>query len=629
MCGICGLIDWDRDPEPALIDRMTRTLGHRGPDASATVRLGPASLGHTRLSVIDLTNAGAQPMRSSDGRFALVYNGELYNHRELRAELGEESFRSRSDTEVVLRAFVAWGADAFRRFNGMYALAVWDCETRELVLARDPFGMKPLYYACDGTTVAFGSEIKAIAAARRSRGIDPAGLAEYMWYGTALGDRTLHHGIRKLLPGHVAHIRCGEIDVSPFWRIEDLPAHDDDFETARRGVRDRLERAVARHLISDVPVGVFLSGGIDSSAITVLASRAQGAKLRTYAVGFDFTRENELPKAQFVARYADTDHHELYITGANTRHTIEALVQCHDQPFGDVANLPLYLLCQQLGGDPKVILQGDGGDEIFGGYSRYTLLSHGSVISRAARVAQMVVGKRPIGKSSQRLRRLMAAMTPKDRAMRMALLLTDEDSRLPPTRLLHPDLRKHVERWDPFARYRELGRRFDNRDTVQQMLYTDASLLLPDFYLEKVDRATMAHGVEVRLPFLDRELAEYAIGLPSNVKVRYGRTKSLLRESLRGIVPDRILGGAKIGFGVPYRSWLRGPSSDYMKGVLLDARCVPLFDRALLEPVIGEHVSGAFDHGPVLWKALNLSLWFQQALGERAGEPAVSVLGSP
>lgn len=625
MCGICGIIDWDRPPDPSLIGEMTRTLEHRGPDGSATVRLGPASLGHTRLSVIDLSDLASQPMRTPDGRFVLVYNGELYNHPELRAELGEESFRSRSDTEVVLRAFAAWGVDAFRRFNGMYALAVWDCEARELILARDPFGMKPLYYACDGGTFTFGSEIKAIAVARQSRGIDPTGLAEYMWYGTALGERTLHRGIRKLLPGHVARIHSRGMDVSPFWRIEDLPACDDDFETARRRVRDLLERAVARHLVADVGVGVFLSGGIDSSAITVLASRVQSAKLRTYSVGFDFATENELPKAQLVARYAGTDHHELHIAGANIRHAIEALVQCHDQPFGDVANLPLYLLCQQLGGNPKVILQGDGGDEIFGGYSRYTLIWWGSVISRAARVGQAVVRPRGGRRPGQHLRRLMAAMAPRDLAMRMALLLTDEDARLSPTRVLHPDLRRQVELSDPFARYRELGRRFNNQDSVQQMLYTDASLLLPDLYLEKVDRPTMAHGVEVRLPFLDRELAEYAIGVPSNVKVRHGRAKSLLRESLRDTVPDKILDGVKTGFGVPYRSWLRDPLSDYMKDVLLDARCVPLFDRTHLDSLIRDHVSGALDHGPVLWKALNLGLWFQQA---RVREPVATVLGS-
>ncbi|HEV2149057.1 MAG TPA: asparagine synthase (glutamine-hydrolyzing), partial [Longimicrobiaceae bacterium] len=379
MCGICGVAERSgRAADEPLALEMTSRLAHRGPDDRGVAVRGGVALGQTRLSIIDLSEAGHQPMSSPDGQVTLVYNGEVYNFRELRARLESQgaAFRGRSDTEVVLAAYLAWGLDALPLLDGMFALAVWDGRNGELHLARDRFGIKPLYYRAEGGSLAFASEIKAILAGGAPREVDWEGLHEYLWYGNALGENTLFHGIRRVPPGHRLTWGPDGLRVAPFWLLEDVPPVADDVETATAGVRERLEGAVRSHLVSDVPVGVFLSGGIDSSAITAFASRHHGGRLKTFSVGFDFDRGvNELPRARRVAQHFGTDHRELHVAGADIRGVVERLVRCHDEPFGDAANIPLYLLCEQLGGEVKVVLQGDGGDELFAGYRRYEILA--------------------------------------------------------------------------------------------------------------------------------------------------------------------------------------------------------------------------------------------------------------
>jgi asparagine synthase (glutamine-hydrolysing) len=625
MCGICGL--YNRSGEKiseALLWQMTRTLAHRGPDDSGVYRDGETiGLGQTRLSIIDLSPSGHQPMVSSDGDCCLVYNGEVYNYLELRGELISDGiqFRGDSDSEVVLQAYLHWGVEAFQKLDGQFAFAIWDRTKKMLYAVRDRFGIKPFYYLNRRSRLVFGSEIKAILAATPETGdIDPAGLSEFLYFGTTLGDRTFYNEIKKLKPGHYLQISDKTVTETPYMTFYDglssegaatgneitRPAD------AIAGVRTHLENAVRRHLVSDVPVGVFLSGGLDSSTITAFASRHYEGKLSTFSVGFDFDKgHNELPQARQIAELFGTKHNELQISGKDIAETIVALASCHDQPFGDAANIPLYLMCEKIKGDISVILQGDGGDEIFAGYRRYNVLAHGGLWHLSAPVPALLRALAPRNAGYYRLQRFFNAVNQRSPADRMALLLTEESPQSPPTRILSSSFRERIADCDPFAAYRVFHDRFKFLDPVQQMLYTDCGIILPDTFLEKVDRATMAHSIEVRVPLLDNTLARYVMGLPSNLKVRRGEQKWLLRQAMKGILPGDIISGRKQGFGVPYSEWLRNPLAEFLQATLTDpaVKRWGIFDQKALETCIAEHRTGRRNNGYLLYKALQLALW--------------------
>lgn len=616
MCGLCGVVDFSGTSiDETVIRAMTRTLRHRGPDDQGIAVSGAMGFGHTRLSIIDLTSTGHQPMHSSDGQVTLVYNGEIYNFADLRETLKQDGhvFLGRSDSEVVLHAYLRWGIDALRRFNGMFALAIWDARTETLYLARDRFGIKPLYHYRLPSGIVFGSEIKALLASGRvPRRVHIVGLHEYIYYGSALGDNTLFEGIAKVLPGHFLTVNRSNVRSTPYWQIQDIEQVEVEHKEATATIRERLEQAVRAQLVSDVPVGVFLSGGIDSSAITALASKHYQGRLQTFSVGFDYDQGvNELPKARQVARQYGTEHHELHVEGYRLRHVIEHLVSCHDEPFGDAANIPLYLLCRELSGNPKVILQGDGGDEIFAGYQRYSVLSFYWAWRTIQPLARWMHDRAWWHSFYYRGASILHKIGMSDTGQLMASLLTPETTAVP-LRILNASLQQHLRATDPFAEYYEWDRRLEHLDIVQRMLYTDIRILLPNLYLEKVDKATMSHGIEVRVPMLDKSLVDYVLGLPANLKVRLGQKKWILRRALRGMVPDAILDAPKTGFSVPYGYWLRKPLADYLRSILLDGAVAEsrLFEPRQLRRCLMEHTSGQQDHDSLLWKALHLALWF-------------------
>ena len=619
MCGICGIVDFaGTSIDEGMLRAMTRTLHHRGPDDQGIAVSGAMGFGHTRLSIIDLTSAGHQPMQSPNGRVTLVYNGEVYNFTDLREILEQDGhvFLGRSDSEVVLHAYLRWGTDAFRRFNGMFALAIWDARTDTLHLARDRFGIKPLYYYRLPSGVVFGSEIKAILASGRvPRRLHVVGLHEYLYYGAALGANTLFEGIANVLPAHFMTVNKSGVRSTPYWQIAGVEQVQVSPKEATAVIRERLEQAVRTQLVSDVPVGVFLSGGIDSSAITALASKHYQGRLQTFSVGFDYAQGvNELPKARQVARHYGTEHHELHVEGYRLQHVIEHLVSCHDEPFGDAANIPLYLLCRELSGNPKVILQGDGGDEIFAGYQYYNVLSFYwalRTIQPLQSLARWMYARAWWHSFYYRGARILRKIGMSDTGQLMASLMMTEKSATP-LRILNTSLQQRLRGTDPYAEYYKWDRRLDHLDIVQRMLYTDTRILLPNIFLEKVDRATMAHGIEVRVPLLDNNLVDYVLGLPASLKVRRGQKKWILRRALRGMVPDAILDAPKIGFSVPYEYWLRKPLADYLRSILLDGAVAEsrLFEPRQLRRCLMEHTSGQQDHGSLLWKALHLALWF-------------------
>ncbi len=624
MCGLCGIVDF-RDPPPReTTERMARTLRHRGPDAFGIAVAGPAGLGHTRLAILDLSESGSQPMWSDNRRYCLAYNGELYNAPELRDELEADGFRFRghSDTEVVLVSLIRDGVSALARFNGMFALALWDRDAEQLLLARDRFGIKPLYYLELPHSIVFGSEIKAILASGRGRtAVSGSGLHEYMYYGNALGERTLFENIRKVLPGTWRLFDHSGARSKPFWAFSEVQPTADGDPQALLGL---LSAAVRRHLLSDVPVGAMLSGGVDSSAIVALASGEVGDALRTFTVGFDFPGAiNEFEKARVVANRFGTDHTEIYLHGASVPELLERLIRIHDQPFGDAANLPLLMISDELRGSVKVILQGDGGDELFGGYLRYNLLAH-------ARLWKGLAALRPLSRRLARLPfaarvdRLLYALGQPDGAQRMALLLTQERPNTSPLTVLQPQLRSVLTRSDPFARYRAVAQDLHCNDPLQLMLWTDASILLPDIFLEKVDRPMMANGIEVRVPFLDAELTRYVLGLPSREKATGFQKKRVLRRALRSILPDEILDGPKTGFGVPYGEWLRRELAGYAQE-RLSAAAGPgnLFDRERVLYLLEQHLEGSANHEFLLYKCLGLALWRDAYLPDDGFEIAV------
>lgn len=595
------------------------TLRHRGPDDSGEYEDGNVWLAHTRLSILDLTKAGSQPMQSADERRVISYNGEVYNFRELAARHSIDNLRSNSDTEVVLRMFAKLGVESLTELNGMFAFAMYDRRMQKMWLVRDRLGIKPLYYRANSTELVFASEIKGIFALDGSQPrCNISALHEWLYYGNTLGGRTLYDGINQLLPGHFLEIdlRSLKYIVGSYWSLEQELATEhtrfDKKETIAETQR-LLEQAIQRQLVSDVPVGVFLSGGIDSSAIAAFASRHYQGRLATYSAGFDFAPDGgELPKAKRIADLYGTEHNEIHIGGGDIGGLIEKMVDHHDMPFSDAANIPLYLMAAQLGGQTKVVLQGDGGDEVFGGYRRYATLRYYRYLRPLAQLFQHIHRFAPKSALYYRIERYLHAFASEDVATTMALLLTPEDRDSSPLNIFSPALSQRIAAaGDPFARYRELQPHFSGQDIGNQMSLVDMSIVLPDTYLEKVDRSTMAASLEVRVPFLDNDLISHVLKLSGSNKMPYGRKKWLLKESLRGIVPDEILYGPKKGFSVPYGYWLQTS----LKPLFFDNLAV--FARKHSDILNEQHVrnlfertsSGQQNHSALLWKILNFLVW--------------------
>jgi asparagine synthase (glutamine-hydrolysing) len=621
MCGIAGYF-LKRTPRtsgtpdlPAALEK----LAHRGPDGSGIFMSPRIGLGHRRLSILDLSSAGSQPIHSEGERFVLVFNGEIYNFIELREELERKgiTFRGNSDSEVLVNAVETWGPAVFPRLNGIFAFAAWDTLTQNLYLVRDRVGVKPLYYLEHNGTVLFASEIKAILAqTRRQCQVNYQALSEFLYYGNALGENTLFARVNRLLPGHYITINQSATTLTPYWRPNaSLNDNDINFSAASEIVRDLLEQAVKRQLVADVPVGIFLSGGVDSSAIAALAARNTQERLTSFCAAFDFNNgHDELAAAKYVAERVGTDHHELHIRGADLEGTISNLVQHHDEPFGDAADIPLYLLTKEIKDRCKVVLQGDGGDELFAGYSRYRF----EFLRRRYRLASSVL--RPFSRlMSQRFRQKFArlesildAPSPGESFARLLTLISREGGVA--ESVFSQNVREALVQQNPFARYVEIERAYrDKKDLVQRLLWVDFSIILPDQFLEKVDKSTMANGVEVRVPFLDNDLVEFALQLKASVKMPNGKTKALLRNALRGVVPSPILKAPKKGFGVPHLDWLAGPLLPFFERSLDDAECAcpGILNRPVITKLIQEFLQTR-SNGDLLWRLLNLSIWMRQ-----------------
>jgi asparagine synthase (glutamine-hydrolysing) len=623
MCGIYGRISRDQPIVASSADHLAvRRLTHRGPDDEGAWVGAYAFLGMRRLSIIDI-GGGHQPIGNEDGSIQVIYNGEIYNFKEIRGQLEARGhrFTTHTDTEVIVHGYEEWGEAVLDRLNGMFALAIWDCRTNVLLVARDRLGVKPLYYYDDPRRLIFASEIKAILAhADVPREVDGVGLLNFFAYGHAVGEQTIYRGIRKLLPGHLLRAQGRAISIRTWWNPAPAERIGMPFEECALEVRRLLEDSVRLRLVSDVPLGAFLSGGLDSSAVVALMARHMDRPVDTFSIGFDFDETyNELPDARFVSRYIGTNHHETVVQSSDLVNALQALVYHFDEPFGDAACVPTYLVSRLARQHVTVALTGEGGDELFGGYRRY-------MAARWVRLLRTVTGGlagpllTPLTALPRfrRLKKLIEAARVRDNGARYAgFLRVFSDDAL--ASLLDARFDGAVRAYDALDVYRrhfEAGR---SADELNRYMYVDMKTWLVDTYLEKVDKTSMAVGLEARVPLLDYRLVEFALTIPSSYKIHHGMTKRVLRHAVADLLPARTIQKPKHGFAVPTDPWFRGELRLFAYDVLLDAttRGRGFVKTAEVERLWREHQSGAEVRDSHLWLLLNFELWARQYLDQR------------
>jgi len=621
MCGIAGILHPDLRPvDRGHLEAMTRCLAHRGPDDEGFYLAPGIGLGHRRLEVIDLAGS-KQPMATASGSHVLVYNGEVYDFPELRRELEAEgaSFRTKGDTEVVLAALVRWGERALARFNGMFALALWDAGARTLLLARDRMGKKPLHVArlADGT-VLFGSELRSLRAHPAfPRALDPGALEAYLVHEVVPAPATIFAAARKVLPAERIVVRPGgAMDSRAYWELRFPERHvaGDPAELARR-----LSRATARRLVADVPLGVLLSGGVDSSTVAAHAVRAAG-KVSTFSVGFSERSFDESEHARRVARFLGTEHHEERLDAAGVQALVPDLADVLDEPFADHSILPTLLLCRFARRHVTVALGGDGGDELFAGYPTFVaeeVARHLPQVPPTLARALLRLAHRALPVSyanvprELQVKRFLAGL-PHDPALRHQVWLgavPPEDARA----LLAPERRAAAEaaHADPMEPIRAHLARSNARDPRDRLLVQYARVYLGDGILTKTDRASMSCSLEVRAPLLDPEVVEYALAIRPSDRMRWLRGKHLLRAAVRADLPPGIADRPKKGFGVPLGAWFRGPLRGLLEEVLSERRVAAagLVDAARVRALVRDHLEGRRDHRKILFALLVLHLW--------------------
>ena len=649
MCGITGFLDARGGAQDAMVSQvraMERRLVHRGPDDGGTWVDAEAGLAFAqrRLAVVDLSEAGHQPMVSSCGRFVINYNGEVYNADELRPELvaAGRTFRGHSDTEVIVEGCAVWGlAATLKRLIGMFAIAVWDRQERTLSLARDRMGIKPLYYGTFGPLFLFGSELWALRAHTGwTAEIDRNAVASYLRHNYIPAPLSIYQGVNKLLPGTLLSVQAGHAPViEPFWSLDAVVANGqaNPFVGSDAEAIDALDSllsdAVRRRMVADVPVGAFLSGGIDSSTVVALMQKAADRPVRTFSIGFHEAGYNEAEHAKDVARHLGTDHTELYVTSDQALAVIPKLPAMFDEPFADSSQIPTYLVSALTRQHVTVSLSGDGGDELFAGYNRYFQAGRiGKAAGAfplgmrrgAAKAVQMIPpavwdtafsmvppSRRPVqpGDKMHKLARILAEN--EDGYYLRLISLWDE-----PDRMVHGGRERKGILWDPSVKALV-------PDYIQRMRYLDMQTYLPDDILTKVDRASMAVALEARVPILDHRVVAFSWSLSNRHMIRDGQGKWILRQVLDRYVPRHLVERPKMGFGVPIDGWLRGPLKEWAAD-LLSRESLRRHDLIDPEPVARhwvEHLEGSRNWQYMLWDILMLQAWMDGEGGRSAIEP--------
>jgi asparagine synthase (glutamine-hydrolysing) len=620
MCGIAGYLTIQPHRQPdTVLDRMTGRIHHRGPDAGGEFRHPHVQLGHRRLSIVDLASGG-QPMFNEDGRIVVVYNGEIFNHASLRPELERagHTYRNHSDTEAILHAWEQWGPRSLDRYRGMFAFALWDENRRTLFCARDRLGIKPFYYWWDGATFVFASEIKAILAHPRvTTRCNESLFSEQIAFGFQSGEETLFQGIRKLMPGHHLMINLNAPSPQPeivrYWDVPKPAVEERSEESWIAECRQRLEQTVSMRLMADVPLGMFLSGGVDSSAIAAIMKRITTGAVKSYSVGYAETEYSELGYARHVAERIGTDHHEVSVSMNQFFNALPKLIWHEDEPIAWPSSVSLYFVSQLAARDVKVVLTGEGSDELFAGYSRYRFYKWNC---RAMDAYRVVPGpaRRALASWIDSTSLLPAGPRRKlghtflARGGEVESLYLDnfycafpaaEQKRL--FRL--PDR-------SPYTGFLESWNAAAGRPWLARMLYADLKTYLVEL-LMKQDQMSMATSIESRVPFLDHTFVEFSTRVPDSLKIRGKEGKYILKRAVEDLLPREIIYRKKMGFPTPLQDWLRSPRAEALFAPLLhkDSFLAPYTEREPLAEMLGRHRSGQIDATDRIWRLLNLQVW--------------------
>jgi asparagine synthase (glutamine-hydrolysing) len=642
MCGINGIALSGRSRETIdvrRVERMRDVLVHRGPDDCGLYIKDGVGLGHRRLSIVDVA-AGHQPMTNEDGTHHIVYNGEIYNHAEFRERLEARGhqYRTHCDTETILHLYEEEGAAAVEHLRGMFAFAIWDERRREMFIARDRLGVKPLYYVhADDGSLYFASEIKSLLECRAVRAeINFTALPDYLANHATSGEETLFRGVKRLLPGHTLLWRDGHVEIKEYWDVN----FTEDQGGERRRDEDYIEEwtelfreSVRLRLMADVPLGMFLSGGIDSSAIAAMMSRMVTDPIKTFSVAFDEREANELEYARMVARSFGTDHHEITINPAEFFAALPKLIWHEDEPLAHPASVPLYFVSRLASEHVKVVLTGEGSDETLAGYDRYRKtiynLSLGaryhSVTNEALRgiIRRQLEQSPTASKFRQKLRRTFLCLPPD-----IESIYFDNFAVFPRAMqhaLLTPETIERTGSLDPYSNMRPFFEGTQTTTLLDRLLYADIKTYLHEL-LMKQDQMSMAASIESRVPFLDHKLVEFTARLPERLRLRGWTTKYVLRRSMSGILPEAIIKRRKMGFPVPLAAWFRGPFRPVIEDYVLSERAAArgLFDETFVRTLVAEHQSGARNHTERLWALVNFEMWMRQFIdGEREHAPAL------
>jgi asparagine synthase (glutamine-hydrolysing) len=628
MCGIAGIVERDpaRPVDPAALGKMVETLRHRGPDDEGTRVQPGVGLGMRRLSIIDV-EGGHQPFSSEDDSIQLVANGEIYNHAPLREELIARGhrFRSRSDVEVILHGYEEFGVEVLGRLRGMFAFALWDGPNRRFFAARDRAGEKPLYYAQTPSRLLFGSEIKALLVdSEVSREVDFEALDQFLTYEYVLTPRTLFTDVRALPPAHYLIYERGAVKVERYWDVASVAVREWTEDDAAAALRETLGRAVSSQMMSDVPLGAFLSGGIDSSAIVGLMSEAAGGgSVNTFSMGFEAASYNELPYAREVAARFGTNHREGMVN-PDLSDLFERLVTHFDQPFADVSLFPTYLVSQTARAHVTVALSGDGGDELFGGYDTYQAEALARRIGMVVPDAAMpwlaaVSGLLPPSEKKKglfnKVRRFTQGLASAPSAIAQYRWMTFCDAGAK-RRLYAPALQSALVDSDVYAPIRRHLRGAHTDDVLNRQLYADLQVYLNDDILVKVDRMSMATSLETRAPFLDTDVMELAFSMPGHLKIRQGERKHVLKRAMSDLLPESVLTRPKEGFSIPMKTWLRREWAPMMQDLLgpEQIRRRGWFEPAEVTRRVDEHLAGTDNHAHQLFSLMVLERWARSFL---------------
>ena len=639
MCGIAGILhpEGRRTVDVRLLKAMATAMVHRGPDDHGIFQTGTVGLVHRRLSIVDLTT-GHQPMPNEDGSVHIVFNGEIYNHAGYRSGLEARGhvFATHSDTEVIVHLYEDYGVGCVEYLRGMFAFAIWDQRKRELFIARDRLGVKPLYYVhTDDGSLFFASEIKALLAANAHRPeLNIAALPDYLANHATCDDTTLFAGVRRLPAGHTLRWKDGKVEIKRYWDVNPGDTGEGNSRAVANYVaewRELFRTSVKLRLMSDVPLGMFLSGGIDSSAIAAVMSQMVAEPIKTFSVAFNVPEANELDYARIVAQAFRTDHHEVLLEPSEFAAALPHLIWHEDEPLGHSASVPLYFVSQLAQRHVKVVLTGEGSDELLAGYYRYrtTLLnlSAGRVYHRFStdgirRLVRGVVAGLAPDSLARKLQRTFLWRSPDIDALYFDnfAVFTREMQR----NLFSKDLRGQLERVNPYS---GMLRYFDapsSASLLQRMLYADLKTYLHEL-LMKQDQMSMAASIESRVPFLDHKLVEFSTALPDRLKLRGWTTKYVLREAMKGLLPESILRRGKMGFPVPLRRWFRGEFRPLLEEFVVGERTIArgLFRPDFLQRLVQEHVAAAADHTERLWALVNFEMWQRQFID---GEPLKGAL---